>query len=481
MLQDIKLIYKIVLIAEGLILGGITVAFWYPIDPSLGLRDAWFWLLWLAVPIFALRLRLTGRIWTRTPLHDWLIAFVLWGVFSYSQAWLQRESLLAPMGRPLLGIWTYIYFVELTRATRHLMPALMLFVGMGTSLSVIALVSSQWLEEKSRLLWGIISRLPRFDYRTFANSLDGQVCGAWVDLVHREACFNPSDLMQWSFLSFNVNEIGGALAWIVPAMIGLAMGAPSRTDEPNQGMGWQILRGVSGVAGTIGLLALIFGQSRFAIAGVMLSLALISWFSLRSWRWRGVAFGGLALLLLVQISVMFGLAQPQSAGLSDRDAESVITRQAIWQRSAEMMRDYPLAGVGMYMYRTAIQQEAYLIPYYVENDLPMPPHAHNEWLHIGAEMGVIGLLLFIGMQVTTAWMIWQGWHYGDQLSRTVALAMGAGLLAHAVYGVGDTIALWDRLQFVLWWLIGLIGAQYTLARYHRTASERDLTPSITDS
>jgi hypothetical protein len=42
------------------------------------------------------------------------------------------------------------------------------------------------------------------------------------------------------------------------------------------------------------------------------------------------------------------------------------------------------------------------------------------------------------------------------------LAAATGLLAHAVYGVGDAITLWDRFIFVFWWIMGLVGAVYAV-------------------
>ena len=68
------------------------------------------------------------------------------------------------------------------------------------------------------------------------------------------------------------------------------------------------------------------------------------------------------------------------------------------------------------------------------------------------------------MQLTVLWMLWRGWTKGDQVVRTVSMATFAGLLAHSAYGFGDAVTLWDRFQFVLWWLVGLAGAQYVLMR-----------------
>lgn len=79
-------------------------------------------------------------------------------------------------------------------------------------------------------------------------------------------------------------------------------------------------------------------------------------------------------------------------------------------------------------------------------------------------MGLTGLALYIVMQVVILQMLWYGWKHGDHKTRTIALATFSGLISGAIFGIGDTIAIWDRFQFVIWWLLGLAGAQYILAQ-----------------
>lgn len=475
---------NLLLTIEGLILVVITIAFWYHIDPSQSLRDAWYWLLWGAVPIFALRLKLFGRLWTPTPLHDLMILFILLAAFNYSQSLYQRESFLAPMARPLLGMWIYIYFVELANAKKGLKEIIIITLGMSFCLSILALTASQWLEAKTGILWGVIQFLPQFDYRATAIAIEGQVCSPLVDLVHTYRCFNPGILLRNSLLSFNVNEIGGVLSWLAPLMAGFAL-IPLQ-NEGEQGdrdaRFWRIVRGISAVLFVLLFLALMFGQSRFAILGVIISLTLLVLIAVPNKTWRYLALGLIGVVVLLQAGILFNVFTPTSInavdasetiGLSGRDSNSVETRLAIWQRSLAMMFDRPLTGMGMYMYRTAINREPYRIPYYVENEIPPPPHAHNEWLNVGAEMGLVGLAVYILWQLVVVRMLWYGWQNGDGIIRAIALATGLGLLAHALYGVGDTIALWDRFQFILWCLFGIAGAQYVVARYRVDTVEQD--------
>ena len=459
------------LVVEGLILLGITIAFWYNIVQGQSSRDVWFWTLWLAIPVFFLRWKLWGRLWTHTRIHDVIIIFILLTVYNYTHALFHRESFLAATARPLSGIWIFIYFIELSRTKKRLNEVIIFVMMMALCLGIIALTSSEWTSKSSVFLL-FIEALPQFDHLAAADALEGQFCSPIVNLIHSSNCFNPGFIFRTSHLTFNVNEIGGAMARLVPVMAGIALMAQTRKEEkkdPYQRGGWLILRVIAALAFVVLFCAIMFGQSRFAILGMIISLTILTFVAIPHNRWRYVALSFIGLVILLQAGIMLNIFTPdriddsQVVGLSGRDENSVVTRLALWDRSINMMLDYPSTGVGMYMFRTAINQEEYIIPYFVEANRT-PPHAHNDWLNVGAEMGITGLLVYIAMQVVVIRALWYGWQHGDRLIRTIALALFCGFLSGAIFGIGDTIALWDRFQFINWWLIGLAGAQYVLAR-----------------
>ena len=85
-----------------------------------------------------------------------------------------------------------------------------------------------------------------------------------------------------------------------------------------------------------------------------------------------------------------------------------------------------------------------------------------EWLQAATDLGVPGLIVFVGFQAAAGWMLWRVWRRGSPRDRAVALAVAAGLVAHMIFGLGDAIALWDRFAFGYWWMIGLAAAQYAV-------------------
>jgi O-antigen ligase len=459
----------LVLALEGLVLLLTIFAFWHHAGGSTGVREHWLWLLWFVLPFSLMRLFVFKRAWTNTPLLLLLLLFVALSQYNFYAAPLHRENYLIIMGRPLLGIWTVVYMTEVGRFKNGLMVLLVATVSMGFVLGMVALTTTDWVTDKSAFLLQISRSLPSFDYREAAASWAGvQGCGGLIPLVIGQNCFNVSDILVNLMWGFNPNEIAGALAWVCPAVAAFAVGLPNFERIPR----WQnwLIRGIFAFVFALLFVALILGQSRFAVAGVLGSLIVVAFLLLRG-KWRWLALGFVALNILFQAALLFNLfpsgtstsTTTASTGITGRDESSFTTRFEIWDSAIQMMLDYPTTGVGMGMFRTAISQDRYLVPFFENNGLPNPPHAHNEWLQMGADLGIGGFLLYLALQIAVIFMIWKGWRHGDSMARLIAVAALAGLLAHSVYGMGDAVTIWDRFQFILWWLVGLASAQYAWA------------------
>jgi len=436
-----KALWQYVLaIVEPLYLLGIIVAFWHHSPP---IRDEWVWLLWGALPIFWLRLRVHGRLWTRTPLNDLFLLFILLTAFNFGNAPYRRQDYLVVLVRPLMGMWLYVYFVEHARNLRRMHLLLIGSIGMSFVLGFLALTTTQWPENKAQMLLVITEALPRINYHQFLPDM---------------------------LLSFNPNEIAGALAWVCPFLFGIFVShfttdANSKTVETEHDSLWLGIRIAASITFGLVFLALFLSQSRFAIAGVILALAIIIYLHIPQRRWRYGLFFALGMMTLLQASFVLNLfpSPANDTGLSTRDQRSLSTRLQIWERGWRMMWDFPATGVGMAMYRAAVRADNYVIPHY-ERTGQIPPHAHNEWLQIGADLGVGGLLLFLAWQGVAAYMLWHGWNSHDTHLSISALSIATGLMAHGFYAIGDAITLWDRYAFIFWWMLGLVGAQYIISQ-----------------
>ncbi len=420
----------LILSLEPLLLTGLIWAYWH----LTATRIQWSFLLagWLIIGLA--RWWRYRRLWPRTPLDYGLIAFLIIIFINIHIAPLSRGWVMYT--RPLMGILIYTAFVEWAKErtiakqadnsqqfAHRLKPLLWAVVILGALIGWFALTATQWTN-KSEIFAPILKLLPTIDYN--------------------------STFLAGSGMSFNVNEIGGALAWLCPLLVGIALSSwPQRA-----------LKIVAGIGGSVMFIALILGQSRFAIAGVLVALGVLSITHLRGYRryFMLVLVLGVAIFEVLLITNSLPVASTATQTLNERDERSVASRLEIWQAGINMVVDYPLTGIGLSMYRSAVNRnERYLVPTMQGRIIP---HAHNEWVQVGADMGIPGVILFATWYGTIGWMLWHVWRAKSKLQRTIAASIAAGLLAHFVYGMGDAITLWDRFIFVFWALLGLAGATY---------------------
>jgi putative inorganic carbon (hco3(-)) transporter len=414
--------------AEAVVLLAAVYFFWYPSRfpapslPGSSDRADYVWLLGVFLVLVGTRFLVHGRLWTRTPLDLWLAAFIVLGLVNVIAApYPSRGPLM--LARPLLGMALVMYLVEVARQTGRIDYGLGAAVALALIVGMLALGGTQWV--------------PKTDYFQVITSRLPQIRGSFL----------PG--------GFNPNEIAGALAWLTPLMIGLAF-YPWRR--------WQAMcQGLCAGLGVILLIALFLGQSRFAIAGVLLAVAGFALLCVPVRPWRYVLLSGVILLTIAQAALIFSPlpgedANDDSLALSGRDERTISQRAVIWNSAFAMIRDHPLTGVGMDRFRYSQAQRDYPI---VGISAP-PPHAHNMFIQIATDLGLPGLVVLVGWKVAAGYMLWTCWHNGNQQSRVAAVAIGSGLLAHVVYGLGDAIPLWDRFSFVYWFMLGLAAAHYTV-------------------
>jgi O-antigen ligase len=144
-------------------------------------------------------------------------------------------------------------------------------------------------------------------------------------------------------------------------------------------------------------------------------------------------------------------------------------RTDIWTVAWRMIEDHPVNGVGVGNFRTtsihyllrpgAIQRDEFIVD--------RPQVTHNSYLHVLAELGIPGLVLFGG--ILTAGFVAalraadafrrRGDPYLETLARALVLALVALLVA-------DFFAS-DQLNKELWLLLGLGAAMLGIARRER--------------
>jgi O-antigen ligase len=406
----LAIIRIIILCFEWILLIFMGLAFWYPIE----IRARWMGLL-LEIPVvLGLRWGLQRRLWTWTPLDAG--ALLLLGLAAVSLVVAPYTFLGAPnqwmvLGRLVFGLALMMTLVESVRMQGRMEGMLIGTLGLGGILAVATLTGSLWTTKSVSLEW-LIQLLPR-----------------WTGFPGAEG-------------GFNVNEAGGALAWWVPVMLGGALGVRSR------GLRW----GLAVVFGLL-LLALFLGQSRAALLGVILALLGMVVVLLRGWRrMLGVVLLGLfaGWNVLIFTSANTGVAEASFT----RDESSLAGRISIYQSAWSILVAEPLTGTGVNTFRIGPVREQYPAALYGSSILP---HAHNELLQVGADMGAPGWIVWLSVHGMAGLVLWRVFRGSDGMMKALAMGVGGGLLAHGVYGMLDAVTLWDRFGFLWWWLLGLVG------------------------
>lgn len=105
------------------------------------------------------------------------------------------------------------------------------------------------------------------------------------------------------------------------------------------------------------------------------------------------------------------------------DNFAVAERLAHWQAAVNMATAHPFLGVGFGNYEAAYPS------YRLLNWFEPLGHAHNYYLNILAEVGILGLLGYGKVWLSIIWVTWQGRNHPDDLSRFIVI----GLLGSWVY------------------------------------------------
>jgi O-antigen ligase len=201
--------------------------------------------------------------------------------------------------------------------------------------------------------------------------------------------------------------------------------------------------------------SLLYTASRTGFAAAIVAIVVLAaLLASGSTRRRGRAFAAFA-ILAVFIAILF-LGVPNQ--LLDRLAEtsgpdvSPDVRFQIWKETLRLIRAYPVFGCGLGTYVSAIQQ--YRIS---STPLALVDYAHNDYLQLLAEWGVVGFAPALGFAVL---LLWRGLRRatagGRRDQRWLPTACFAGLVALAVHSLADFNLYIPVNAMVAAWIAGML-------------------------
>jgi O-antigen ligase len=315
-------------------------------------------------------------------------------------------------------------------------------VGAWAAYNTSAGLIKLWLILSAVLLYYALARQPREDLWLVAGSLSilSALLSLYFLLTHNWAA-QPADLVAinrlglvWMSLrptlpldAFQQNKVGGLLAILAPFSFALILHAWKERDA---GVGIVALS-----AGLLVLLGLLFSSSR--AAWLALAAALCAWLfwvlacgSLsKRLRLRPAALFGLG--VAVALAAIFVLAEIQPGGVSALvnrlpGPNSAISRMEIYTNTRWLVTDFPFTGGGLASFPGLYSHYVMSIPFFLFG------YAHDLFLDLALEQGIVGLLSFLFVLGGSLWLI-----VGRERAELLDGAVLAGLVVMVLHGLVD--------------------------------------------
>ena len=358
---------------------------------------------WFALPVYF--------VWRWRAQHspvpvtraNWFVLLLLVGVVIGLMTSPARLDGIAAAGKLLAGVTAFYVLLDVLKSERDMWRAASGVVLMGLALVLLLPFGVSWSADK-------VYALPAFLDWTLRPPGQGT----------------------------NPNIVGGMLATIFPLALALLF-SPRRRE--------QILGAVA--LGPF-LIALVILQARGAWFALIGGLAVGAAF-FRRWLVPVLPLLGLALLYVNQQTggaetlsdVLYGkIGTPTGGTLQER--------MGMWTQALDLLRAHPLTGIGMGGYPYVAP---YAPPYSPQAPGMIFPHAHNVFLQVALDTGIVGLIGFAGMLLLAMHAAWRAQR--DRFAYPLTLALLASFAVIVLHSLGDGV-FWNlKAQWLLWILYGI--------------------------
>lgn len=366
----------------------------------------------------------TGRPGARTLLDGSLLMLALMVPIAVWASALP-ELTLPKLTGIILGLATFRATVKAVRTRRNLEQATAVFMLLGLVIATVGLLGAAWAA-RWPVLRPILTLIPR--------AIEG---------------------LPGAEMGINTNELGGALILFLP----VSLAALDAQSGGRRWAGWAVRSAALVVALYFGAL-LVLTQSRSAWFGAVVGIGVMACLRWRAARWV------LAVALLVA-AVGLWYAGPQAAGQAlfksaDQAAAgpmlspvSLEGRLELWSRALYAIGDFALTGSGLGTFRQVVHT---LYPLYFSGPDVDLAHAHNVFLQVALDLGLLGLIAYLALVGAALWVGWRVSRWASSRYRWLGLGIVGSLVAFHVYGLTDAIALGAKPGVAFWMLLALAAA-----------------------
>lgn len=207
---------------------------------------------------------------------------------------------------------------------------------------------------------------------------------------------------------------------------------------------------------TLMLLAFVATQSRSAFLGLGCALIFLVWMYFPARR-PLLAVVTLTLVLLAS-TLLIQFPAPLAPWLDDNLVGNLPARVEIWTRSLALAQDFPITGVGLGGFPLVANA---LYPFFIHSASAPPPHAHNLLLQAADEVGILGVMAYLGLLVAFIFCVRSAYRDAmNSVEHGIVLGITAGMLAYQIYGLTDAMGLGTRASLVFWLALAAAGILY---------------------
>jgi len=137
------------------------------------------------------------------------------------------------------------------------------------------------------------------------------------------------------------------------------------------------------------------------------------------------------------------------AGYFSNDPSSMEGRAPIWDDSRQLLRAYPAVGTGLGTYETAF------LKYQTASVDWNYTFAHNDYIQLASELGVVGFLIFGGLLLMVLIKTVRAAFSEDWNSRLLGLGCTGALTAIAIHSLADFNLYIPANALLLSWIVGI--------------------------
>lgn len=293
---------------------------------------------------------------------------------------LERRFILTRRISAGVGLWGAL-LLELTFAS-VLEPSNRLGAVPATSYLLALFRLSQWLVCYVLLL-AIYCRTPAERAMGMIVQLIGRICWMWIATVWIVLPIMPSQVFSGS------EDNPGAARRLGGGLI-----APSHVAMISSILFFYTLhfvqRGPKRWAACVIILAtLVLTGSRAQQGNFLIAVLLYTLILTKKPIVRWTAIGSIVTALLIAVPLSDKLGKYFARGQSIQTLSTLDDRTKVWETALDAIRQHPILGYGYSVGAKAAMHDYWKAAHW------LPPHAHNEWLEVALDGGLVALALFI--------------------------------------------------------------------------------------